>query len=36
MLNENKQSIEISYEHFKNANATMAIWLGIEPVYLLP
>lgn len=36
MLNENKQSIEISYDHFKEANGTMAIWLGIEPQYLLP
>lgn len=36
MLHENRQSLEISYNHFKEANGTMAIWLGIEPMYLLP
>jgi DNA replicative helicase MCM subunit Mcm2 (Cdc46/Mcm family) len=36
MLHENKQSIEISYDHFKEANPILALWLGVEPAHLLP
>lgn len=36
MLNENLQSIDISYDHFKEANPVLALWLGIEPAHLIP
>jgi len=36
MLNENKTSIEIDYHHFKEANPTVALWLGLEPSFLIP
>lgn len=36
MLNENQQSIDISYDHFKEANPILALWLGVEPAHLLP
>lgn len=36
MLHDNKCSIEINYEHLKQAVPTLAMWLGLEPIYLLP
>jgi len=36
MLHENKPSIDISYQHLKTANPTLAMWLGLEPIYLIP
>ena len=36
ILHENKNSIEISYSHFKAALPTLAMWLGLEPMHLLP
>lgn len=28
--------MEISYDHFKEANPILALWLGVEPSHLLP
>lgn len=36
MLHLNETSMDISYEHFKQAMPTMAVWLCLEPSYLLP
>jgi DNA replication licensing factor MCM2 len=32
----NKQSIEISYTHLKEALPTIAMWVGLEPSLILP
>lgn len=29
MLHENKQSLEINYDHFKQASPILALWLGV-------
>lgn len=36
LIHENKQSLGISYNHFKEACPTLALWLGLEPTVLLP
>lgn len=36
MLHENQQAMDISYDHFKDANPILALWLGVEPSHLLP
>lgn len=32
----NQQSIEISYNHLKEALPTIAMWVGLEPSLILP
>jgi len=32
----NQQSIEISYQHLKEALPTIAMWVGLEPSLILP
>lgn len=36
MCFNNLQSIEISYNHLKEALPTIAMWVGLEPALILP
>lgn len=36
LINNNYQSFYINYIHFKNAQPTLALWLGLEPSILIP
>jgi DNA replication licensing factor MCM2 len=36
MCTSNKQSLEVSYEHLKNTNPTLAIWIAFEPLVIFP
>ena len=36
MVIENRQSIDISFEHLKVALPTIAMWIGLHPAIILP
>lgn len=36
MCVDNQQSFEISYTHLKEAQPTLAMWVGLEPAIILP
>lgn len=36
MCTSNRQSIEISYDHIKAAQPTLAVWIAMEPLHIFP